>query len=46
MPDRERLVVVGNGMAGMACVEQILKYDAPVRHHRLRRRDAYQLQPQ
>ena len=22
-----RLVVVGNGMAGMACVEQILKYD-------------------
>src|SRR6187397_3333800 len=27
MPDRERLVVVGNGMAGMACVEQILKYD-------------------
>jgi len=29
MPDRERLVVVGNGMAGMACVEQILKYDAP-----------------
>jgi nitrite reductase (NADH) large subunit len=27
MPERERLVVVGNGMAGMACVEQILKYD-------------------
>ncbi len=25
----KRLVVVGNGMAGMACVEQILKY-APV----------------
>ncbi len=25
----KRLVVVGNGMAGMACVEQILKYDAP-----------------
>jgi nitrite reductase (NADH) large subunit len=24
----KRLVVVGNGMAGMACVEQILKYDA------------------
>jgi nitrite reductase (NADH) large subunit len=23
---RQRLVVVGNGMAGMACVEQILKY--------------------
>src|SRR5262245_11327425 len=23
---RERLVVVGNGMAGTACVEQILKY--------------------
>jgi nitrite reductase (NADH) large subunit len=23
----KRLVVVGNGMAGMACVEQILKYD-------------------
>ena len=22
----KRLVVVGNGMAGMACVEQILKY--------------------
>jgi nitrite reductase (NADH) large subunit len=27
MPDRERLVVVGNGMAGMACLEQILKYE-------------------
>src|SRR5688572_19154782 len=26
----KRLVVVGNGMAGMACVEQILKYDPPV----------------
>src|SRR5688500_18758428 len=26
MSSRERLVVVGNGMAGMACVEQILKY--------------------
>jgi len=25
----ERLVVVGNGMAGMGCVEQILKYDPP-----------------
>ena len=24
-----RLVVVGNGMAGMACVEQILKYAPP-----------------
>jgi nitrite reductase (NADH) large subunit len=24
----ERLVVVGNGMAGTACVEQILKYQA------------------
>ena len=23
----KRLVVVGNGMAGMACVEHILKYD-------------------
>src|ERR1700730_17418989 len=23
---REKLVVVGNGMAGVACVEQILKY--------------------
>jgi nitrite reductase (NADH) large subunit len=29
MPDRERLVVVGNGMAGMACLEQILKYSPP-----------------
>ena len=27
MPERERLVVVGNGMAGMACVEQILRYE-------------------
>ena len=27
----KRLVVVGNGMAGMACVEQILKY-APQFH--------------
>ena len=26
-----RLVVVGNGMAGMACVEQILKYDPQFR---------------
>ncbi|HLG54065.1 MAG TPA: nitrite reductase large subunit NirB [Vicinamibacterales bacterium] len=26
-----RLVVVGNGMAGMACVEQILKYAPPFR---------------
>lgn len=25
----ERLVVVGNGMAGIGCVEQILKYDPP-----------------
>ena len=25
-PNLKRLVVVGNGMAGMACVEQILKY--------------------
>jgi nitrite reductase (NADH) large subunit len=25
----ERLVVVGNGMAGMGCVEQILKYEPP-----------------
>jgi len=25
----KRLVVVGNGMAGMACVEQILKYSPP-----------------
>src|SRR6187401_180155 len=25
----ERLVVVGNGMAGMGCLEQILKYDPP-----------------
>ncbi len=27
----KRLVVVGNGMAGMACVEQILKYSATFR---------------
>ena len=27
----KRLVVVGNGMAGMACVEQILKYDPQFR---------------
>jgi nitrite reductase (NADH) large subunit len=27
----KRLVVVGNGMAGMACVEQILKYDSMFR---------------
>jgi nitrite reductase (NADH) large subunit len=27
----KRLVVVGNGMAGMACVEQILKYDRQFR---------------
>jgi nitrite reductase (NADH) large subunit len=26
----KRLVVVGNGMAGMACVEQILKYSPPL----------------
>lgn len=26
MPPRERLVVIGNGMAGIACVEQILKH--------------------
>src|SRR3954464_8437530 len=25
----KRLVVVGNGMAGMACVEQIIKYSPP-----------------
>ena len=24
----KKLVVVGNGMAGVACVEQILKYDS------------------
>ncbi len=41
----KRLVVVGNGMAGMACVEQILKYAPQFAHHRLRRRDARQLQP-
>ena len=41
----KRLVVVGNGMAGMACVEQILKYQPRFRDHRLRRRDARQLQP-
>ena len=27
----KRLIVVGNGMAGMACVEQILKYAAMFR---------------
>src|SRR5262252_8708766 len=26
-PDMKRLVVVGNGMAGVACVEHILKYE-------------------
>ena len=41
----EELVVVGNGMAGMACVEQILKHAPKFRHHGLRRRDARQLQP-
>ena len=41
----KRLVVVGNGMAGMACVEQILKYAPQFRRHGLRRRDARQLQP-
>jgi NAD(P)H-nitrite reductase large subunit len=25
-PEMKRLVVVGNGMAGVACVEQILKH--------------------
>ena len=41
----EELVVVGNGMAGVACVEQILKYTPRFRDHDLRRRDARQLQP-
>ena len=41
----KRLVVVGNGMAGMACVEQILKHAPQFDDHRLRRRDARQLQP-
>ena len=41
----KQLVVVGNGMAGMACVEQILKYAPQFRDHGLRRRDARQLQP-
>ena len=40
-----KLVVVGNGMAGVACVEQILKYAPRFRDHDLRRRDARQLQP-
>ena len=40
-----QLVVVGNGMAGVACVEQILKHAPRVRDHGLRRRDARQLQP-
>ena len=40
-----RLVVVGNGMAGVACVEQILQARARLRHHDLRRRDPRQLQP-
>ena len=43
--DERRLVVVGNGMAGVACVEQILQARAGVRHHDFRRRDARQLQP-
>ena len=43
--DGRRAGGVGNGMAGMACVEQILKYAPQFRHHRLRRRDARQLQP-
>ena len=41
----KQLVVVGNGMAGVACLEQILKHAPQVRDHRLRRRDARQLQP-
>ena len=35
MSDPKHLVVVGNGMAGMACVDQILKrinLDGPVTH--------------
>jgi formylmethanofuran dehydrogenase subunit B len=41
----KKLVVVGNGMAGVACVEQIIKALAEVRDHGVRRRDARQLQP-
>ena len=42
---KQQLVVVGNGMAGVACVEQILKHAPRLRDHDLRRRDARQLQP-
>ena len=41
----EKLVVIGNGMAGIGCVEQILKHATRVRHHHLWRRDARELQP-
>ena len=43
--EMKRLVVVGNGMAGVACVEQILKHAPRFDDHDLRRRDARQLQP-
>jgi nitrite reductase (NADH) large subunit len=29
MSDKKHLVVIGNGMAGMACVDEILKYNRP-----------------
>ena len=41
-----KLVVIGNGMAGMKVVEELLAIAAQgLRHHRVRRRAASQLQP-
>ena len=43
---KQKLVVIGNGMAGMRTVEELLEARArPLRHHHLRRRAARQLQP-
>ena len=46
-PEPLRLVVIGNGMAGMRTVEELLQARgrAPLSHHRVRRRAARQLQP-
>ena len=46
MHPAERLVVIGNGMAGMRTVEELLsRAPVPLPHHRVRRRAARQLQP-
>ena len=45
MTSMKRLVVVGNGMAGMALRRADPQARAAFRHHRVRRRDARQLQP-